>query len=134
MLSVPDRFGGKGLGRKLVAAVEVWLKAAHASQNQKPSPSVDKAAASGAEDNEGEGKGEEQEDASKGAVVVTIDVTKTLGNRRRNLVGWYESMGYRAVTEPAPVYWSFAVELAYAGKVLAVRMQKRLPVHSAAAV
>ena len=41
---------------------------------------------------------------------VTIDAMSTLGDRKRNLLGWYETMGYTPLGALAPAWWTIVIQ------------------------
>jgi len=102
MLAVPARSGGRGAGRALVSAALARLRQQKAA-----------VAAAGGVD---------------GSAEVEIDVMVTLGNRPRNLLGWYAGQGFSKRGAEAHCWWQMfgVVHPDWEGKVMVQRMGQPL--------
>ena len=102
MLAVPARGGGRGVGRALVSAALARLRQQKAA-----------VAAAGGVD---------------GSAEVEIDVMVTLGNRPRNLLGWYGGQGFGKRGAEAHCWWQMfgVVHPDWEGKVMVQRMGQPL--------
>ena len=118
MLSVPQRYGGKGIGKRLTgAAIERLELEAHAWQREQ-SQEVSAVQC-----------GRPSSNTWCPPCSIQIDVVTSLGPRKNCLVGFYSAFGFEALGSETPAWWEVFGVVAdeyMGGKVMVQRMQKHI--------